>query len=118
MSTDKKAHHRGSTYIMVGELVIMRDSQRGTIQKLNLKSAKPIYTVRMSDNSQRIVNADDLVRATWYADVVAPGTGWKGEERRKVERRDAERREGEQRTPERAAPGRRMEERRMADRRS
>ena len=39
--------------------------------------------VRFDDGSEHEVNADDAIRARTYADWVAPGTGWDGEERRK-----------------------------------
>lgn len=117
MSTEHKAHSRGSTTIAVGEAVVLRDKQRGTIEAVTLESGEPTYTVRMSDGALRIVHADDLVRARADAESVAPSADWKGEERREGERRDDERREAERRKPERASPGRRRAERRKGDRR-
>jgi hypothetical protein len=104
-------------HLQVGELVILRDGQRGTIEEITLDSAKLSYTVRLADGSQRVVDVDALLRAKTYAAWVAPGTEWTGEERRKDERRVVERRAGERRSSERAGPDRRADERRKGGRR-
>jgi hypothetical protein len=105
------------THLVVGEQVILRDSQHGTIEQVTLESGEPRYTVRMPDGSQRVVQPDDLIRAKTNAKLAAPGTDWTGEERRKDERRVKERRTGQRRTSKRPTLGRRKDKRREGDRR-
>ena len=117
MSTNDTPQSRPPALLAVGDLVIMRDGRRGTIEHVADTPGEPLYLVRMADGSQRMSEADGLIRAKTYANWVAPGTGWDGAERRKAERRAAERRKGERRSPGRATPGRRVAERRKGDRR-
>ncbi len=100
-----------------GELVIMRNGQRGVIGSIVPGKREPHYAVRTADGWQHVENADGLIRARAYARWVSPETDWDGDERRTGERRMGERRKGERRSPQRAGPGRRLSDRRQADRR-
>jgi len=66
-----------------GTRVILRDGRRATVVKGVPAHPMPRYLVRFDDGSEHEVNADDAIRAKTYADWVAPGTDWDGEERRK-----------------------------------
>ena len=68
-----------------GTRVILRDGRRATVVKAVAAQEMPHYLVRFDDGSEHEVNADDAIRAKTYAEWVAPGTGWDGEERRKRE---------------------------------
>ncbi len=66
-----------------GTRVILRDGRRATVVSATPGQPMPHYLVRFDDGSEHEVNADDAIRAKTYAEWVAPGTGWDGEERRK-----------------------------------
>jgi hypothetical protein len=104
------------SFIPVGTLVIMQDKQRGYVERVTLESGKPVYSVGMKDGSERVVDAAGLMSAKAYAEMVAPGSNWDGDERRKGERRVGDRRTGDG-APEPGAPNRREGERRKGDRR-
>ena len=105
-----------TSFIPVGTLVILRDKQRGYVEHMTLESGKPVYTVGMKDGSVRIVDSDGLMSARAYAELVAPGSDWDGDERRKGERRVGERRTRDQ-SLEPGAPERREGDRRKGERR-
>jgi hypothetical protein len=65
-----------------GTRVILRDGRRATIVKAVPAQPMPHYLVRFDDGNEHEVNADDAIRAKTYAEWVAPGSGWDGEERR------------------------------------
>jgi hypothetical protein len=107
---------RSDSLIPVGTLVILQDKQRGYVERVTLESGKPVYSVGMKDGSERVVDSTGLMSAKAYAEMVAPGSDWDGDERRKGERRVGERRMGNG-APEPGAPDRRQGERRKGDRR-
>ena len=112
MAADKKVPQQVSTHLTVGERVIMRDGQHGTVAQIDVESLEHRYTVRLGDGSLRVVEADELLRARTYAGWMAPGTGWTGEERREARRRVGERRKGENRSPDHRTGQRRSGDRR------
>src|SRR5712692_10091550 len=69
--------------IEIGELVIMQDGRRATIEEVKPGVEELHYMIRTHDGEQLDVEAGKIIRAKVYATWVAPGTGWDGEERRR-----------------------------------
>ena len=69
--------------LQVGELVILRDSQRAVIVEILPRKGEPSYVVQLVDGDRIEVEADGLIRAKTYANWVAPDSDWDGSERRR-----------------------------------
>ena len=83
MSTNQTSTTPVTHVIEVGTLVIMQDGRRAVIEQVLPGAEELHYVIRTHDGEQLDVEAGKVIRAKVYANWVAPGSSWDGEERRK-----------------------------------